>query len=85
MHLIHCDGEEGSVYANKSNERLKQKLLGDLVATCHKCSSLSRFLLCEGEHRRHRLSAICIPETHEANLHKFPTIVPALRAVHGSA
>lgn len=74
------------ISSNKSEleEEEKKKCtfaLGDLVAfNCHKSFSslLSFFLLCAGEHKRHRLSAICIPETHEANLHKSPAIMHAL-------
>lgn len=46
--------------------------------------SFSRFLLCAGEHKRHRLSAICIPGTHEANLHKSQAMMYALKEMHGS-
>lgn len=44
-------------------------------------SLYSFLILCAGEHKRHRLSAICIPETHEANLHKSSAIMRALRVL----
>lgn len=40
----------------------------------------SFILLCAREHKRHRLSAFCIPETHEANLHKCSAIMHVFKA-----
>ena len=47
----------------------KHTTYGFLVSQKHSLLQLL-LLLCAREHKRHRLSAICIPETHEANLHK---------------